>query len=440
MEVISIAEVITSNRMRKDLGDIPALAASIKENGLIQPIRLSKIRENDLFHIKLVAGERRLRALIHLGLTVLNHQEHFLWLGEEDPLRLKSIELEENLRRQNLTWQEELEGKRQLMEIMQKLYGPAESRRPTKKEEHGLTPRGFGIRSLSRLLGESYKKTHKDMVIAEAVKMAPALAEADSKEAAFRKFNIATVMASMMKAATARKEDKPEEEHWKLYEGDFADNANSIDNSSIDYILTDLPFGAGCQGGPYHFPGVTNFDNDPNSSDNTVSILKQLDTIAKESFRVLKDNRYACFFFGFNFYGDLVESLRKAGFKVVLMPVIWVKNTMSGENPHFLYRHSYETVLYARKGDARFIRQGQKDVKIFPTVLPKDKLMAVEKPIDLLVDFLTDMTTEGALCLDWMAGTGSFGEACLRVKRDVILCEKDPVACSMIKARLGRLD
>lgn len=56
----SIALVNANGRFRKDFGDIPALAESIKELGLLQPIGIDSA-------YRLVFGERRLRAFKRLG-------------------------------------------------------------------------------------------------------------------------------------------------------------------------------------------------------------------------------------------------------------------------------------------------------------------------------------------------------------------------------------
>ena len=78
METVNINDVLVENRMRRDLGDIDQLSKSISENGLIQPIVLATFRENDLTHVKLVAGHRRLEALKKLRVDELEHGVHFL--------------------------------------------------------------------------------------------------------------------------------------------------------------------------------------------------------------------------------------------------------------------------------------------------------------------------------------------------------------------------
>jgi hypothetical protein len=58
----AIAYIIVGERHRKDMGDISALAASIRELGLLHPVVITP-------DSKLIAGERRLRAVESLGWT-----------------------------------------------------------------------------------------------------------------------------------------------------------------------------------------------------------------------------------------------------------------------------------------------------------------------------------------------------------------------------------
>lgn len=61
MTKIAIDSIVVNDRIRKDYGDIEQLAGDIKENGLIQPIVVSK-------DLVLLCGERRLRACKSLGM------------------------------------------------------------------------------------------------------------------------------------------------------------------------------------------------------------------------------------------------------------------------------------------------------------------------------------------------------------------------------------
>src|SRR4030042_835155 len=104
MEILQLdAEkiVVAPERVRKnfDKEKLQRLAASFKKLGQIQPgvcVRL----EDGAF--QLVAGERRLRACRIAGIPFL-----FILKEEANELMLLEIEIEENINREGLTWQEE---------------------------------------------------------------------------------------------------------------------------------------------------------------------------------------------------------------------------------------------------------------------------------------------------------------------------------------------
>lgn len=87
MSAISIEE-----RRREDYGDLDALAESIRRYGLLHPIVIDDAN-------RLVAGERRLRACQQLGWSEIDVRN----LGELSEPERREIELEENLRRKDLT-------------------------------------------------------------------------------------------------------------------------------------------------------------------------------------------------------------------------------------------------------------------------------------------------------------------------------------------------
>jgi DNA modification methylase len=171
--------------------------------------------------------------------------------------------------------------------------------------------------------------------------------------------------------------------------------------------------------------------------DSTKSAIDILGAIASESFRVLRNDRYAVFCFGFDIYTKLVEALQEAGFNVALVPFIWVKNTKSTENPLSMYSNAYEPLLVARKGSPTFLIPGQSNVITIPVV--QDRLQVVQKPVELIKKFLRDMVTPGATVVDWCCGTGSTGVACHEMGMRSILFEKSPSMAAIARARLGAL-
>ncbi len=89
---LGLSLVKVGDRRREDYGDIDALAASIAEHGLLHPI---VVDADD----NLVAGGRRLRAVEQLGWLSIPVTR----LGDLADKQLREIELEENLRRKDLS-------------------------------------------------------------------------------------------------------------------------------------------------------------------------------------------------------------------------------------------------------------------------------------------------------------------------------------------------
>jgi ParB/RepB/Spo0J family partition protein len=429
---VQINKIDATSRIRKELGDIDELANSIKEFGQIQPIILRQDFDNRKIH--LVVGERRLRALQRLGTTELQHGINFLWLDENNDsgqteLFFRSVELEENLRRKELTWQEELTAKQELLELMQNIHGVAKIGKPREGESSG-----FGVRTLAAMLGESPATTSKDLEVARAIKMFPHLKRADTKESARRQLSILGAVAAMTIAGKEKRNAQtPQDKNWKLYEGNFNQTIHQIQDGSVDLVYTDLPFGVDLSQMSKHTKGVVSYQ------DGRDIIVGNLENFARESFRILHEDRFAVVFFGFNYYHDLVNALKSAGFAVNLVPVVWYKHTRSTENPNTRYANAYDPGIVAWKGRPVFIRPGQANVIEIAPVPGTDRLQIAQQPVELVTKFIKDMVAPGATVVDFMAGSGTTGVAAVKAGCNVIMFEKEPSACAVIKARMGAL-
>ena len=101
--LIPIANIKVKKRVRKDLGNLEDLKASLRTYGLLNPITINSKYE-------LIAGERRLPAAKELGWTNI-HANIVDNLTEIEQLEM---EIEENNQRKEFTDQELLEGYKRL--------------------------------------------------------------------------------------------------------------------------------------------------------------------------------------------------------------------------------------------------------------------------------------------------------------------------------------
>lgn len=94
---LSVIKTLRDGRQRREI-KVDDLLESIKSRGLINPIVVRREGEE----VILVAGERRLEAHRVLGLAVIPCRE----FASLDPIDQQIIELEENIKRSDLVWQD----------------------------------------------------------------------------------------------------------------------------------------------------------------------------------------------------------------------------------------------------------------------------------------------------------------------------------------------
>lgn len=435
VETVQLCNIIDTDRIRHDLGDLDGLVASIREFGIIQPIVLQREPTQTL----LVAGGRRLSALRRIGQADLLHGKDFIWRDEDISrpdyaMRLQALELEENLKRKELTWSEVVLGKQRLLEIEQSIHG--ESKAGTLREGES---RGFGVRTLSSMLGESVASTSRDLDLAAYVKKFPMLAKLPTKQDALRKLGVAVTIAGMQASAktnaTQTSQDPtkaPTELPWRLYRGKFQDNIRQVSDSSVDLVATDLPYDIGVGGSTSaHAAGLNQFVDNHSPS----NLMDMLSDVAIETYRILAPNRYAIFFFGFAYYRELYDSLTSAGFTIDDYPFIWIRNRTAPPSPA-RYAKTYDPALVCSKGDTTLLRPNLGNSMSVPSVSGVDRFHSAQKPVEIMERFILDMTSINSTVVDLMAGSGTTGVAALKNKRRTILFEMEEQNCILIESRL----
>ena len=108
--LIDINKVIVNGRIRKDFGNIEELANDIRDNGLINPPVVTPDME-------LIAGERRLRAMKHLGWP----QVEVRVMTVQDAFHQLKLEISENENRKDFTFSEKMDWAERLKEEYRKI-------------------------------------------------------------------------------------------------------------------------------------------------------------------------------------------------------------------------------------------------------------------------------------------------------------------------------
>jgi site-specific DNA-methyltransferase (adenine-specific) len=428
---INISDIIVSKtdnktkRFRKDFGNVIELSESLKSIGLIHPIVVDEVcteepsshdPERWLIGVKkyrLIAGERRLRAAMYAGWTEIE----VTLKDEMTDLAAKEMELEENVKRKDIDWEEQVEAVRQIHELKVKQQG-----------QSTRTKDGWGIEKTAALIGASVGLVSQD------IKLAKQLNENPNLRKKVRKLNKASarkLVDQELKAAGLRKVMKERciNIGYNFQNVACESGIKQVPANSIHCLITDPPFaldaiskvGGGTGDKGLHY----------NTTQTNVSTEEELDRIYKELipelYRVLVEGAHFYIFLGMGWYTRLCSMLRRQGFVVDDQPIIWDKcrTSIPSRGAHYMSR--YEAILFGhRPPQKRILLKPTPNVLTIPTINPASRVHPLQKPFDLLKILIENSTSLGEVILDCFCGSASTLLAANKLQRCSRGFELDP--------------
>lgn len=408
-------------RWRREMGDVRELAESIRTKGQIHPILLD--RENNL-----VCGGRRLAACITAGINV-----KAAYTDEIDPLVLRELELEENLRRKAFTPGEEVLAVQELHSLKVKQHGQAGS---------GKTG-GWTLDQTAALVGKTRGSVISDLQMAAAVTAFPELKKATKKNAITKAMKgMERLQESIAGISKHEEAIKANVERYKIYHGDSIPVMVGMESGSIDILLTDPMYGINADKTAIGVGGVTGGKTSAGFSldDSPDPALHFLKVLAKESARFTTDKAHGFIFVGPEFFNYVRELFVTAGWLAHIKPIIWIKGSSGQCNvPHAWPSSCYEMLLYVRKQNSKFVKEGQPDWIECPIVNSLTKLHPYEKPLGLLNNLLERVCYPGQRMFDPCMGSGASVEAGLNQKLFVTAGDLSTEAYSNAINRISKL-
>jgi DNA modification methylase len=393
---VKIADIKVKERFRGDYGDIESLATSMNRYGLLHPIVVDK-------ELNLIAGERRLKAAIELGWEEIEVK----YLDDVDELTKKEIELEENIRRKDFAWPEEIKAKAELDRIKRAIYGGALQGRAG----------GWTLKNTADALGESTGGVSQDIQLAEAINDFPELAKEKTKNAAWKKYH-RIKQRLMVDELTARMEVKVETENIIL--GDARVVLDTFQPGTFDLIVTDPPYGVDID----DF-GVVKEAHGDTYKDDAFSAMELCRTVFEKMFRVLKDGSNAYVFFAMMHYEEVKKMLEEAGFVVDPTPLVWNKQSQTAPpTTPYKFTYAYEPIFFCTKG-TKVLNGYVANVLTYSRVPPSHKIHPSEKPVSLIKKLIEVSTLPGQLVLDPFGGSCVVARAALECKRKCVCIEVD---------------
>lgn len=416
-------EIIVGERVRKefDQKELSRLAESIKGKGQLQPGVCRQVDDG----YELVAGERRLRAC---ELAQVDYA--FTLLGETDPVKLLEIELEENVCRQNLTFQEEAEGMERLHELLKQQAG---------KDLVGKNP--HGIRETAAYVNKSAATVSDDLLIAkfldvkevreaknksEAKKVIKRIAEQFERAEAFKKAKEAEVKENFSDEELSEEEQLLQQAKFyasKIIVGEMEAELPKLDKE-FDVVIFDPPWGEALDVVSLESGSKKNYKDDPAEFEKLKGQLELL-------YSKMKKNSHLYLFFGIRRHQAVFDLLETVGFETNRIPLIWYKvGAHRTRNPDKWPGRSYEPIAFARKGNKILVKKGGPDViSVKPIFGRAAGHHRSPKSPALYRELLIRSALPGECVLDPMCGTGPLAVAAEALepthKLDWTMIEKD---------------
>lgn len=400
VERIPLASIIVGERFRKQYGNMDDLIASIKEQGLIQPIAVAKSRKDGEYI--LLAGGRRLRACTTLGFAEMPARIYPDDISEEER---RAIELTENIQRLDMTWPEELALKEEIHTLQQKIHGIARK---------GIKD-GWSQADTAKMLGESQPTLNRDLALARVLKTMPQLKNLATKAEAMKvaeKLLKRTTSDVVAKKVLQQRAETPEaklrENIFKSYVlTDVFEGMKQIPDGSIKFIECDPPYGIDL-GSVKKSASGKSIDAGAYTEVAEADYPGFISKVISECARILHPDGWLVIWYGANWQSLIRDLLRKHKLLTSEIPAIWVKPAGQTQQPNLYLASAYESFIYARKtNNACLASPGRRNVFQYNPVAPQRKIHPTERPIELMTDIISTFVGKESNVLVPFAGSGA---------------------------------
>lgn len=422
MEILPISTIEISPKRQRRLFKSEALmelAESIESKGLMHPPVLQNQEPI------LVSGERRLRAIQLLwqmgkkfqcnGQPIPENSIPILRLGELSPELIYEAQLEENIRRENLTPLEELSAIAELHRF-----------RTEQDSTHTLSDTAAEVFNGSS--ADSRSTDIRDACLAFEHSEDPEIRGAKSK--------------SEIKKLIERKLRKAQSEQL-AYEFDGMKLKNSphrIILGDARKVLRDIPdhtFDVFCSDPIYGIDADDFGDmaDAQHSYDDSYKTWKEImPPLAFESYRTAKPQAHSYIFCAWERFAELTAIYANCGWWVWPKPLIWNKGRGMLPRPRLGPKYTYELILFAIKGEKEVLKQAQPDVISLPSLQTPQR--GAEKPVALYRELLDRSCLPGDHVCDFSMGTGAIFSAADSLKLHATGIDIDKEAYGMALTRL----
>ncbi len=460
VEYIKIADVIIGERLRQDTPAVKAkveeIARSIKELGPLQPVVIDEKNQ-------LIDGGCRIQAYQFLGVDEVPYVRRF---KVTDSKRI-ALEVEANLRRSDLTWQEKVMA-------IGKVHYMKEAEAAESNEEWGQRATGsllnVNVASVNNALQVYKLLLAKDNEIASADSLkdamlilverkrnkaiqyrmattgeAPKVVEEQIRPITFALGNAKTNPISAPIAATVVDQKSDPIKASKhidlskiLFNTDCVAWMHAAPKDSVDVIVTDIPYGVDLD----NMEDISNIDmmRDTHNVEANVELMPKF---IEAAYHILRPNSYLLFFYALQHHEKLRDWGTASGFKVQDWPLMWLKpHSCKNNAPQCNWTKSFEPVMVMKKGSPVLnTRMTKCHLEVDGMPDKKQQSNPFAKPLEFLSQMIFKPLglQPGAICLDPFAGEGSILSAAVLHGLQPIGLELDEMRFPALVSRMQRL-
>lgn len=215
-------------------------------------------------------------------------------------------------------------------------------------------------------------------------------------------------------------------ENVKIINGDCIAEMQNMENNSVDFTLTDIPY---CI--PDSIKDAVGFRK---LNKGNANIMKfDLQEFLKQVYRVTKNS--ICIFCGKEQFSDIYKFFVSEGGGTT-RPIIWQKSNPSPMNGQYIYLSGVEMAVWFKKSGTKVFNAHCKNT-VFKYPNGTSKLHPTEKNHELLRELIKDNTNENDIVFDPCAGSGSHLLTALEENRKAIGIELDNNYYNIAKERLN---
>jgi DNA modification methylase len=363
----------------------------------------------------LYGGGGRLK---HNGDIVPDQHIPCVRLGDLSPDQVYEAELEENICRRDLTWQEKIRAIDELHRLRKK-QNPNQTRQSTASE----------------ILGREVASSTAHEIVGGAELVAQHLDDPDVAKANSEREAARLVKRKLRdQAAQDRVAEFGEGSTvHTLQIGDSLELMKNLSKGTFDIICSDPPYGLRA--------GEFGRGEKHNYADDTTSAYEAYQLLATLGYVVTKPDAAIIVFCDIDMFPRLKELFAREGWKVFRTPITWSKGHANNTPGHMPWpdkgpRRVTEWMLYAIKGNYEIVTPFPDDLLVEP-VDADSRLHAAQKPVELITRLLASLATPGSMVLDPFCGSGTIFEAATKCQMVATGFEADEKAAAHAKARMN---